>query len=489
MVDSDLRPAGLHILLVEDSPLQLAQMRAHLTARGHEVVEARNGAEALILLQHEHPDLVISDCVMPLLDGYQFCRLLKDDRATRHIPVLLLTSQGNPLSPFWARTCGADRFLNKSPDMEGLMNEAMALFESHSLPPSRRPRHLAPEELGVDAIQRRLSIALEHRLMETSLRDAISHIYTMTGNTPDLVNHFLALIQGLVLPGAVLVVFKDDRDLLVKGIRGSAVGEEEAAELERRTLQTMGVTAKPPSQWAHIDGNPEQPGTLKEPVQISLPLSLPHVEPYGYLSVLVHRRAAQDHERLFEVAAQELSRLLSLEEARLKLYHMAVEDSLTGLPNRRLLQQILDREVDFFTRYQKTFSVLLVDVDHFKEINDTFGHPVGDEVLREVSRRLNHCLRKTDSLGRWGGDEFLVVCSHTEHAAGLILADRLRAEVRLARVLALGPRKAPLTLSIGMATWKGVEDSVDDLLRRADERLYRAKHLGRDQVATEQDPS
>lgn len=486
MTVSDNTPQGLHVLLVDDSPLQLAQMRAHLVARGHEVVEARNGAEALILLQNDHPDLVISDCVMPLLDGYQFCRLLKDDHNTRHIPVLLLTSQGNPLSPFWARTCGADRFLNKSSDMEGLLNEAMSLYESLKDRPTRRPRQLPPEDMGVDAIQRRLSMALEHRLMETSLRDAISHIYTMTGDTPELVNHFLALIQALVLPGAVFVVFRDDRAQVAKGVRGRAIQASDIQNLEQDTFRALGLDHDPPCQWTQV-GSEDQPTTLREPVKISLPLTLPHVAPYGYLSFLVERRSANEHERLFEVAAQELSRLLSLEEVRLKLYHMAVEDSLTGLPNRRAILQVLSREVDFFARYKKPFTILLVDVDHFKEINDTFGHPAGDEVLREVSRRLSHCLRKTDTLGRWGGDEFLVVCSHTEHAKGLILADRLRAEVRRAKVPELTQQEAFLTLSIGMATWKGDKDDLDDLLRRADERLYRAKSLGRDQVVAERD--
>ncbi len=486
MTSPEANPQGLEVLLVDDSHLQLAQMRAHLAARGHHVVTARNGAEALILLQNEHPDLVISDCVMPLLDGYQLCRLIKDDRSTRHIPVVLLTSMGNNLSAFWARICGADSFLHKHPDLEALVTEALALMEGR--PPNRtprKPRPVNPETLGVDAIQRRLSAALEHRLLETSLRDAISKLYTMTGDTPDLVNGFLALIQELVLPGAALVMFHDDQALLAKGIRGRAVNIAEGRELERATLQALGAPLEPPCQWT-LAGRDDQPMNLREPVRLSLPLTLPHITPYGCMTLLVERRTAGEFERLFEVAAQELARLLSLEEARLKLYHLAVEDPLTGLANRRKITELLEREVDLVARFKKPFTVLMVDVDHFKNVNDHHGHQAGDRVLQEVTRRILDQLRRTDTLGRWGGDEFLVICTQTDHGAAQILAQRLREAVRQGTFGGLGGPET-LSLSIGVATWRGTADTPDDLLRRADQRLYRAKGLGRDQVVSEPD--
>src|SRR5690242_18612806 len=108
-------PRLFKALLVEDSATQLGLMRALFLKRGHEVIEARNGAEALIVLADEMPDVVVSDCYMPLIDGYQLCRLLKDDRATAHLPVLLLTAETRGLGHFWAKTCGADRFLVKEP--------------------------------------------------------------------------------------------------------------------------------------------------------------------------------------------------------------------------------------------------------------------------------------------------------------------------------------------------------------------------------------
>ena len=127
-------PKALQVLLVDDNPIQLSLLRHLFQRHGHMTLEAKNGAEALLVLASESPDVVVSDCVMPLLDGYQFCRLLKDDRATRHLPVLLLTAQGTGLARFWAKTCGADRFLVKGRDLDHVV-EVTETLAAQTPPP------------------------------------------------------------------------------------------------------------------------------------------------------------------------------------------------------------------------------------------------------------------------------------------------------------------------------------------------------------------
>ena len=198
----------LQVLLVDDNPIQLSLLHHLFQRHGHTTLEAKNGAEALIVLATECPDVVVSDCVMPLLDGYQLCRLLKDDRATRNLPVLLLTAQGVGLARFWAKTCGADRFLVKG---------GISTMWWRRPPPSwsRRDRlrplpgtpRLAQENFGVDAIQRRLAQALEQRVVETALRDSISRLYTVEHDTLRLIRGFIEILQELVLPGALLVAY------------------------------------------------------------------------------------------------------------------------------------------------------------------------------------------------------------------------------------------------------------------------------------------
>ncbi|MFP4311892.1 MAG: diguanylate cyclase [Nitriliruptoraceae bacterium] len=168
---------------------------------------------------------------------------------------------------------------------------------------------------------------------------------------------------------------------------------------------------------------------------------------------------------------------------------LARTDQLTGLRNRRAILERLTELSALAARHDRPLSVALVDLDHFKRINDDAGHLVGDQVLRAVTACIDRQLRTADAVGRWGGDELLVVLPETtEQAAGRSLkrlADQVRTEVtaeRLTTVDGQAPFGLPaVTLSIGVAAWQP-GDGVDDLLARADRALYRAKDAGRDRV-------
>jgi diguanylate cyclase (GGDEF)-like protein len=161
------------------------------------------------------------------------------------------------------------------------------------------------------------------------------------------------------------------------------------------------------------------------------------------------------------------------------MQYLALTDALTGLPNRRALARQLDRELSRARRYGRALTVGLLDVDHFKAVNDTHGHHVGDRVLREVGRIAREELRDTDVLGRWGGEEFLLIAPETGLPQGLALAERVRARVAAAPIV----DRVRVTVSIGVASVRGDEE-IKDVLRRADDALYDAKTRGRDRVAT-----
>jgi two-component system, cell cycle response regulator len=161
-----------------------------------------------------------------------------------------------------------------------------------------------------------------------------------------------------------------------------------------------------------------------------------------------------------------------------KLARLAVTDPLTGLQNRRSLDDHLRREHDRARRYGGAFTVAILDIDHFKPINDTYGHTVGDQVLVRVSRELERRVRKTDVVGRWGGEEFLVLAPETPAEGALILGERLREAVAVAASREAG--LPPVTASIGLASSDAApEDGVDELILRADAALYEAKRRGR----------
>jgi diguanylate cyclase (GGDEF)-like protein len=172
-----------------------------------------------------------------------------------------------------------------------------------------------------------------------------------------------------------------------------------------------------------------------------------------------------------------------LVDANRRLAEQALTDDLTGLANRRHGAYELQRAVALATRHGHALAVARIDIDHFKEINDTYGHRAGDVVLAEVGRRLAGALRGGDDLARWGGDEFVVILPDTDREGGLAAAERLRAAVASSPVAVGDGRDVAVTISVGWAHWSG--DTPDDLLARADRSLYAAKETGRNLVRPE----
>lgn len=161
------------------------------------------------------------------------------------------------------------------------------------------------------------------------------------------------------------------------------------------------------------------------------------------------------------------------------LRHRANHDSLTGLANRHHFENILRHELTRSERYGTPVALIMIDIDHFKTINDRYGHPVGDDVLRRFAESLKERIRVTDSLARWGGEEFMMVLPQTDAHEGLLLAEAVRKRV------AKTPRPGPgrITLSSAVTVHREGE-SRQELLRRLDEVLYRAKREGRNRVVT-----
>ena len=159
------------------------------------------------------------------------------------------------------------------------------------------------------------------------------------------------------------------------------------------------------------------------------------------------------------------------------MHRLAYTDQLTGVANRRELYSALQKEMEKSERYGRPLSIILFDLDHFKEVNDTYGHDRGDCVLREIVRAVEPALRTTDRLGRWGGEEFIILAPETRPPDANRLAERLRAGIADRRS---GPAPA-VTASLGLAQYKA-EDTPETFIRRADKALYKAKTLGRNRV-------
>ena len=188
---------------------------------------------------------------------------------------------------------------------------------------------------------------------------------------------------------------------------------------------------------------------------------------------------------------QTMKQRLERKETELKAvlaqaHEVSHTDSLTFLPNRRQTIGDLQREVIFADRYGTPFSISMLDIDHFKNINDTYGHTVGDEVLRSLADELRQHIRHPDTIGRYGGEEFLVILPHSTVAAAIEQAERLCKHVRLLRMKA-GEQDISLTISIGVAQYKIHKEDWQEFLSRADKALYQAKNAGRDQWAVSEE--
>jgi diguanylate cyclase (GGDEF)-like protein len=165
-----------------------------------------------------------------------------------------------------------------------------------------------------------------------------------------------------------------------------------------------------------------------------------------------------------------------------KLQNMAMTDFLTGLPNRRSALQRLKNLVAEVQRYNEPLSCLMIDIDHFKNINDSHGHDRGDQVLRLIARLLEDKARSYDMVSRWGGEEFLVISARSGVSDTLHLAERLRKAVAAWDIVLAEGLHLRVTISIGVATWNASLRNPGELIKKADQALYQAKASGRNRV-------
>ncbi len=174
---------------------------------------------------------------------------------------------------------------------------------------------------------------------------------------------------------------------------------------------------------------------------------------------------------------EELARERALAEANLKLMQLATTDSLTGLANRRVLDERVEYEYRFAKRHKSSFSVVLMDLDYFKRRNDLYGHASGDEVLRQLGQLIASALRITDLAARYGGEEFVILLPGAATDGAMIFCERLRARMRAAN----WPDE-PVTASFGIASMDASTESGQSLIGLADEAMYEAKRAGKDRI-------
>lgn len=467
------------VLVVDDSDLSRAVVVRTLARSGFEVLEARDGAEGAVIALRERPSVVITDLEMPIMDGYQLLRLLKHDPNSAGIPVLVVTSHGEAPSRFWGLRIGADAYLTKDFEPDELVNCVARLVEqarplSHVIgDPPRGPLDvltIVARQLDANLLEATLvNTLLERGVSTNDLHEASRIALETIAQVVD--SHVLAI--GVSEPETVTLEM-----LLTEALGQPAVEVCSAALLAQLPL-TPGATID-----AHVSGPRNSTGTVDSAGLVFYPLPLRNAT--GTLALLP--RAPDQFQTVSGYLVQRLVGHLSiiLDNARLsqRLQELSSHDGLTRLLNHRAIYERLEQELERGRRFGHPVSVVICDLDHFKRVNDTYGHLAGDAVLRGGASLMRHALRSSDVLGRYGGEEFLTVLPETDMEAARQAAERLRSSLALNPIAVPSGDSITVTGSFGVATASELPGRVssDSIVALADRRLYQAKAEGRNCV-------
>jgi two-component system cell cycle response regulator len=463
------------IVLVDDSPSVLSLLGPRLESAGHEVRAVGDAYAGAELTLSDPPDVVVTDLWMPGMSGLQLCRLLHAEMETAHVPVVLLTASDDKKSRFWADRSGAAAFVTKQ-SIDELIRVVDSLTRERA--GDLRP---APVSRGRPGLRGTIQSRLAH-LLDSALYDSV-----LAGEV-----RALASAGSFDRLGAALASFLSHlmhlRFVALEPAHGTAVvlgGAEIEKEIDAEARTALALDAATPLLFV-----PEA-STGTEPLAGVVFVQSIHFgeDQQGRIALgAAGRRFVLEDERALSLVASELGGPMRMAALVGEAQRLAATDSLTGLHNRRAFIEMVERDVSLAQRHEWPLSFLLLDIDHFQQVNDQHGHAAGDEVLASVARTLAQTVRKSDLVARWGGEEFVVALTHTSASGARVMAERLRRQIneRKVELSADGASPSPrgplsMTASIGVASLAPGE-TLEELIARADRAMYAAKSRGRNRV-------
>lgn len=480
------------ILVVEDTPTQAAMVKLGLQRLGFEVVVARDGMEAIEKVYQELPDLVVSDVIMPKLNGYQVCRLLKDDQFTAGIPVVLLTSLDQRQDMFWGLKSGADKYLTKGGSIPELVAEIEAfLAQRGGLKRRERGAPVAGEKsgnVGFDVMERVIKL-LDRNLFESTVVNEIQDLVNSLEDYGKTISSVLEILSKVIDFHAGCIVLDDEQGRELHVFVNRSVDNAFIEEMGNQALTRFKDESNAKGAVATKIYDPNE--LLKEPgphpaeiASLTTANLVTKGQPSGVIVL------ASPEMNMFSDRAEQTFDIISrhanivIDYARLYEHtkRLSITDGLTKMFNHRYFQEHLTREFTRSQRNDKPLSLILLDIDHFKRFNDTYGHQQGDIVLKELARVLQNNIRSCDVLARYGGEEFAIILPETERVVCGKAAERLRAAVEKHSVPGQ-EEELKVTISMGLSTSLSENvTSAAELISAADRALYRAKENGRNRV-------
>jgi len=454
------------VLVVDDILPNVKLLEAKLTSEYYDVITAINGEEALKLVESNSPDLILLDVMMPGMDGFEVCNRVKQNPIHAHIPVVMVTALTDTEDKVRGLECGADDFLSKPINDTALMARVRSLVRLKMTTDEWRVRENTANQLGVvegssnvmtESSDKAKILMIEdkdfeeRKIIDTLIQD--EHEITNVQTGVDLISKVADNQYELIIVS--LNLENEDGLRLCSHLRSNEktrttpilmIGEEQDMDRIAHGLEI----------GAH--------DYVMRPVE---------------RSELLARVRTQIRRKRFQ------ERLKSSYEISLS---MALTDSLTSLYNRRYLEVHLEKLLEKNRHDRKSLAVLMIDIDNFKSVNDTYGHNVGDEILKIFAQRLKDGLRPTDLVARLGGEEFTVILPDVTKERAHMVAERLRRKIAESPITCSTPDGClNITTSIGASIIDFQPHTVKEALERADKMLYQAKEQGRNCCVFEED--
>ena len=440
----------MRVLVAEDDRVAARVLERLLRQLGYEVQLAHNGKQAWEMYQQQPVPLVITDWMMPEMDGLELCRRLRENPQNGYTYIIFLTARDQKEDHITALESGADDFLNKPLDaaeIQARLRVAQRILQAEAnLRQQKEHLQMLNEELQAQTEQLQHSIQLiefaNRRFAELFENLPIA---CFTFDAQGILHEWNQAAEQLYGYPKHEVLF---RSMFEKVFTGNAA---------KRMQQLMQMVLNGSILQGIDSQDYDATGRMIYVVRSAFPLRTPTGEIVGGI-----------------VAVVDVSDRVEYEQ---HLKSLALTDGLTGIANHRAFQEFLQQHFNEACRYHQPLTLALIDVDYFKQFNDTFGHQAGDEVLKRVARILRENVRQADFVARYGGEEFAIVFPFTEMASAGQVAERLRQAIEQAEW-----EHRPITASFGVASLQPDMKAPQELIEAADNALYKAKAAGRNRV-------
>lgn len=455
-------------MLIDPSDAARKVLAERLHLQGFVVIECKDGAEGAVRALEDPPAAVVADLSMPSISGVQLCRLLNSESGTAQMPVILRGFEGRR-NHFWAEQAGAFAYVVK-----GRMGELVRALRRAI----ERPRQdledgffVVSSTEGMD-VRERIAAHLDAALFDSVIAAEVRRLGSSESfdRLIDLLSQFVSQVTTY----RWLAVSRTTPARL-----GVHANSSNAAAAVAEARAALGVHDSVPVVMVEDE---DAVGDSAGPPAICAPLIFGEGE-IGTLALAPRAPVHHNDPLLVKSVARELGGALRMATLVEESRFMATTDALTGLMNRRAFMEWAVRDVRRSQRYRDPFSVIIIDVDHFKQINDKRGHNTGDIVLANVGKLLAQSLRSCDVVARWGGEEFVIALPSTPLAGAVEVAERARLELENSNILDPRKDRVPVTASFGVAQLVQ-EEVIEQLVDRADRAMYAAKSAGRNRVAS-----